>query len=193
MYHGNGTYGGPPAKQTPAQTPGQAPPPSISNGMNTPNNQSQTSLRYQQLDGMQFDGTQFSQQGPQYAQNAIRHPIPFLPGGDSMNAYGGGDPQRDHVPNNAAASSNSWEGDARPPMPYGQPTLVNPNMHGGQTGEAGANFAGYPPIFPPILPPEIPARPNAQGVYSATWKLWHCFLHEVSGDEVRVIIQFKRM
>jgi hypothetical protein len=42
-----------------------------------------------------------------------------------MNAYGGGDPQRDHVPNNAAASSNSWEGNGRPPMPYGQPTLVN--------------------------------------------------------------------
>jgi hypothetical protein len=72
---------------------------------------------------------------------------------------------------------------------------LQPNVPSGQAGNQSASFqVGQPPTMTwHDLRPEVFARPDAQGIPGPLWQLIDAALDYEGGDDLRVVIQFRRI
>jgi hypothetical protein len=74
-----------------------------------------------------------------------------------------------------------------------------PNTQGGQPWEPGASFTGHPAAptastCPPnFQPSQVYARPSAQGIFAPTWQLSQSWINYEGGEDLRLIILFKKI
>ncbi|KAF8499000.1 hypothetical protein F5888DRAFT_129356 [Russula emetica] len=130
-------------------------------------------------------------------EGALQHNDPLLqrnPG----SIYSGGPSRESNLSNFTAtpSSGQGYGGGGVPSMPYGGPPMALPNVPSGQAGIPGANFqvAGQPATMTwQDLHPEIFARPDAHGIPGPLWELSYASLDYQGGDDVRVVIHFRRI
>lgn len=178
----NGEY-----PQTPREDPSPPNLRSQAQGMNTTNGPSASGVQLQTAsDGTHFDLSQL----PQHLitpliQGAFQHPVLQT----NPGVYNGGP---SHELSNVTAP-----GDRDVPiMSYGGPPPTLPNLPNGQAGNPSASFqaAGQPPTMPwRDLHPDVFATPDAQGVPGPLWRLIYAALDYEGGDDLRVVIHFRRI